>query len=156
MVSTRYDPTSKAFRLANSPFYLMAHADYRYHEDMEKVMAKRGLNKTIYRILTVLRETGAASVTTLSEVALTKRTTVSRIVERMNQMGLVTSAPQESDNRVTEVRMTPNGQEMLDALTPMIKRQFARATEGVSAADLDHLAATLKVISANLAKLAIE
>ena len=33
-----YDPSSPTFRLENSPFYLMAHADFKYHEDMDKVL----------------------------------------------------------------------------------------------------------------------
>lgn len=156
MINELFDPTSRAFRLATSPFYLMAHADFRYHEDMEIVMARRGLSKTIYRILTVLRETGAASVTDLSTIALTKRTTVSRVVDKMAKMGLVTTAPLASDQRVTEVKMAPKGTSVLNELTPMIRRQFERATEGVPAADLESLVRTLTHIGKNLARHPIE
>lgn len=156
MVSKKIDPTSPIFRLNNSPFYLIAHADFRYHEDMERVMAKRGLNKTVYRIMTVLRETTASSVSDLSRIALTKRTTVSRVVERMEKADLVTTASLPEDNRVTMVKITKKGKEALSDLTPIVKRQVVRALKDIPAKDVDHLVATLKIIGANLEKLSIE
>ena len=156
MGTKKFDPTDESFRLSGSPFYLMAHADYRYHAEMESVMAARGLNKTIYRILTVLRETRCSSVTELSEIALTKRATVSRIVERMVKMELVTTAPMPTDNRVTEVRMTDRGREALDELTPVVKRQVERAMRDIPADDVDHLVSTLQKIGANLRRSPLE
>ena len=60
-----YDPSSPNFRLENSPFYLMAHADFKYHEDMDIVLHKHGVSKPIYRVMTVLRDArfGAPSKT---------------------------------------------------------------------------------------------
>lgn len=156
MVGAQLDPTSRDFRLEWSPFYLIAHADFRYHEDMESVMSKHGLNMTMYRILTVLREEGAASVSDLSQIALTKRTTMSRIVDQMEAAGLVTKAPLASDNRVTMVTRSAKGSETLADLTPVAKRQIGRALQGLSKAEVDQMVGTLRKIVANLAKLSIE
>src|SRR4051812_33820718 len=57
-----YDPGDPGFTLVGSPFYLMAHADHKYHEDMDQVLIRRGMSKPIYRILTVLREHEPASI----------------------------------------------------------------------------------------------
>jgi DNA-binding MarR family transcriptional regulator len=151
-----YDPSSPAFRLENSPFYLMTHADFKYHEDMDKVLHKHGVSKPIYRVLTVLREQEPASIGAIAEAALTKRSTISRIIDRMVEQGLVSTEPNPDDNRVTEVRLTSMGQQTLRKLTPIVGRQLARAMEGVSNEDIDHLLRTLKKISANLSKLPIE
>lgn len=151
-----YDPSSPGFRLENSPFYLMAHADYKYHEDMDKVLHKHGVSKPIYRIMTVLREHQPASIGALAEVALTKRSTVSRIIDRMLEQGLVTTEPNPEDNRITEVTLTPAGQQTLRKLTPIVGRQFVRATEGISDRDIAQLLKTLQKISHNLSKLPIE
>jgi DNA-binding MarR family transcriptional regulator len=151
-----YDPSSSGFRLENSPFYLMAHADYKYHEDMDKVLHKHGVSKPIYRIMTVLREHQPASIGALAEVALTKRSTVSRIIDRMLEQGLVTTEPNPEDNRITEVTLTPAGQQTLRKLTPIVGRQFVRATEGISDRDIAQLLKTLQKISHNLSKLPIE
>ncbi len=151
-----YDPTSPGFRLENSPFYLIAHADFKYHEDMDKVLHKHGVSKPIYRILTVLRERAPASIGTIAEAALTKRSTVSRIIDRMVEQGLVTTEPNADDNRITDVTLTTAGQQTLRKLTPIVGRQFDRAMEGVSNRDIAHLLRTLHKISANLSKLPIE
>lgn len=151
-----HDPNNTGFRLDHSPFYLMAHADYKYHEDMDKVLHKHGVSKPIYRIMTVLREHQPASIGALAEVALTKRSTVSRIIDRMIEQGIVTTAPNAQDNRVTEVTLTPAGQQTLKTLTPIVGRQFVRAMEDISDRDIAHLLRTLQKISQNLSKLPIE
>lgn len=156
MIGNSFDPTKGEFRLANSPFYLIAHADFRYHAEMEEVMAKRGVTKTIYRILTVLRETRCSSVTELSEIALTKRATVSRVVDRMVKSGLVSTAPMPTDNRVTEVRLTDKGREVLDELTPIVKRQLERALTDIPEAELQRFIGTLQAICSNLSKSHLE
>ena len=151
-----YDPSNPTFRLENSPFYLMAHADFKYHEDMDKVLHKHGVSKPIYRVMTVLRERQPASIGAIAEAALTKRSTVSRIIDRMIEQGLVTTEPNAEDNRITEVTLTAAGQDKLHKLTPIIGRQLARALEGVSARDIAHLLQTLRRVGANLSKLPIE
>ncbi len=151
-----FDPSSDAFRLESSPFYLIAHADFMYHDAMERTLDNHGITKSTYRILTVLRESQPCSVTYIADTALIKRTTVSRIVDRMVQMSLVTTGHGGGDGRVTEVRMTTEGRTLLDKLTPMIARLFERATEGLTHAELTRLVATLQIISANLSRSPLE
>jgi MarR family transcriptional regulator, organic hydroperoxide resistance regulator len=151
-----FNPSSDVFRLSSSPFYLIAHADFMYHDAMEKILAKHGITKSTYRILTVLREAQPCSVTYLADTALIKRTTVSRIIERMVQMNLVTTAQGGDDGRVTEVRMTAEGKDLLDRLTPMIGRLIERATEGLTHAELTRLVGTLQIMSANLSRSPLE
>ncbi|MFP5457015.1 MAG: MarR family winged helix-turn-helix transcriptional regulator, partial [Alphaproteobacteria bacterium] len=64
--------------------------------------------------------------------------------------------PNAEDNRITEVRLTEEGRQLLAKLTPIVGRQFVRAMEGVSDRDLGVLLRTLQKISANLSKLPIE
>lgn len=151
-----YDPSSPTFRLENSPFYLIAHADFKYHEDMDKVLHKHGVSKPIYRVMTVLREHQPASIGAIAEAALTKRSTISRIIDRMIEQGLVTAEPNPEDNRITEVTLTSAGEQMLRKLTPIVGRQFMRAMDGINNRDIAHLLRTLQKISANLSKLPIE
>jgi DNA-binding MarR family transcriptional regulator len=74
----------------------------------------------------------------------------------MLEQGLVSTEPNPEDNRITEVTLTPAGQQTLRKLTPIVGRQFVRATDGVSDRDIAHLLKTLQKISANLSKLPIE
>ncbi|MXO64952.1 MarR family winged helix-turn-helix transcriptional regulator [Altericroceibacterium endophyticum] len=151
-----YDPGEAGFKLARSPFYLMAHADHKYHDDMDAVLAKRGMSKSIYRIMTVLRETEPASIGEITEDALLKRSTVSRIVDRMLESGFVVTAPAEEDARITQVSLTEAGHAQLREMTPIINRQFVRATQGIAEEELAQLVKTLQKIGENLSKSPIE
>ncbi len=151
-----YDPSSSSFKLSRSPFYLMAHADFRYHEDMNAMLEEHGVTKSMYRILTVLRERDPASISWLAEHALIKRNTVSRIIEKMVQVEMVEVAPDPNDNRVTEVRLTRTGRKLLDQLTPIVARQAQRAMAGITPEAVRQLVATLQQITMNLESSALE
>ncbi len=149
-------PAHPEFRLAISPFYLMAHADFDYHEDMSMVLEKYGVNRSMYRIMTVLREHESANIGFLAERSLTKRNTASRIVERMVSKELVKAFPNPNDSRVTEVVLTQRGKDLLNSLTPIVGRQFQRAIDGIDNEELEHLVLVLQKISGNLSRLPIE
>jgi DNA-binding MarR family transcriptional regulator len=110
----------------------------------------------MYRILTVLREYQPANIGFIADASVTKRSTVSRLIERMVQMGLASTSVGEDDNRVTQVSLTQAGHDLLATLTPVVGRQFLRAMAGVSNAELAQLISTLQKICSNLDKLAIE
>jgi MarR family transcriptional regulator, organic hydroperoxide resistance regulator len=149
-------PAHPEFRLAISPFYLMAHADFDYHEDMSTVLEKHGVNRSMYRIMTVLREHESANIGFLAERSLTKRNTASRIVERMVAKELVRAFPNPEDSRVTEVVLTQRGKDLLNSLTPIVGRQFQRAIDGIDNEELEQLVKVLQKISNNLNRLPIE
>lgn len=149
-------PANPEFRLATSPFYLMAHADFDYHEDMSTVLEKYGVNRSMYRIMTVLREHESANIGFLAERSLTKRNTASRIIERMVAKELVSAFPNPHDSRITEVVLTQRGKDMLDSLTPIVGRQFQRAVDGITNEELEQLVLVLQKISSNLNRLPIE
>jgi DNA-binding MarR family transcriptional regulator len=149
-------PAHPEFRLSISPFYLMAHADFDYHEDMSTVLEKYGVNRSMYRIMTVLREHESANIGFLAERSLTKRNTASRIVERMVAKRLANAFPNPNDSRVVEVVLTQHGKDMLNSLTPIVGRQFQRAIDGINNEELEHLVLVLQKISSNLNRLPIE
>ncbi len=149
-------PAHPEFRLGLSPFYLMAHADFDYHEDMSTVLEKHGVNRSMYRIMTVLREHESANIGFLAERSLTKRNTASRIIERMVAKELVKAFPNAEDSRITDVTLTQRGKDLLNSLTPIVGRQFQRAIDGVNNEELEQLVLVLQKISNNLRRLPIE
>jgi DNA-binding MarR family transcriptional regulator len=149
-------PAHPEFRLGISPFYLMAHADFDYHEDMSTVLAKHGVDRSIYRIMTVLREQQPANIGLLAERSLMKRNTASRVIERMVERGLVSATENLSDSRVTDVVLTQRGRELLNVLTPIVGRQFQRAVAGIGEEGLEQLVVLLQQVCRNLTRSPIE
>src|SRR6056297_1776838 len=83
------DPASDDFNLFASPMYLMAHVDFQFHEDVDKVIAKLGLSRTQYRLMTVLAHRGRLNIGELSTYALLKRSTSSHALVAMRRKNWV-------------------------------------------------------------------
>lgn len=151
-----HDPGSPQFRLLSSPFYLIALADFRFHEDLDKVLSRLGIDRSTYRVLTVLWDESPATIKDVAERALLKRSTASRIVDRMREDGLVTTSVNDEDNRLTNVDLSARGTEIVENAMRYGSRQLHRALDGVSDQEVVALVALLQRITANLSKLAIE
>lgn len=144
------------FNLFNSLFYLIAHADFHYHEDLDKVMAKHGVDRTTYRLLSVMNQMGRANIKELCQHALVKRSTGGRAIERMRDKRLVKTSPNKDDLREMDVELTPIGEQLARQLREVTGRQLLRATNGLSASDLKELTRMLEHIGTNLSRLPIE
>jgi len=151
-----FDPADPKFDLFSSPFYLIAHADYTYHDDLDKAIAKHGVDRTRYRLLTILMRTGPINIRDLSSFGLMKRSTVSRAVERMRKEGWVTLNLDENDNRHTNVELTQAGRDLAKKVMRLGSRQWQRSVEGLDQEQLEQLVSLLKHLVGNLSKLPIE
>ncbi|MEJ8566287.1 MarR family winged helix-turn-helix transcriptional regulator [Elongatibacter sediminis] len=150
------DPAKADFDLFSSPFYLIAHADFKFHEDLDKAIAKYGLDRATYRLLTVLMRRSPISIKDLSTLALLKRSTASRALERMRREGWVEHSLNKTDNRITDVYLTHSGRELSERVMQLGSRQLKRAVEGLEEKDMMRLVILLQTLVRNLSKLPIE
>lgn len=150
------EPSDPKFNLFRSLFYLIAHADFKYHEDLDKVMTKEGVDRTTYRLLTVLMQEGPANIKVVCEHALLKRSTGGRAIERMKRKGWVETELNSEDRRETDVELTPAGKKVTRSLMEVTSRQLHRAINGFSAAELRRFDDMLVRVIANLSRLPIE
>ncbi|MDT8319385.1 MAG: MarR family transcriptional regulator [Xanthomonadales bacterium] len=150
------DPAKRDFDLFLSPFYLVAHADFKYHEDLDKAIAKFGLDRATYRLLTVLMRRSPINIKTLATLALLKRSTASRALDRMRRDGLVKHYLNKDDNRITDVHLTEEGRDLAEKVMQLGSRQVKRAVEGLDEAQLQELTVLLRHLVNNLSKLPIE
>lgn len=79
-------------------------------------------------VLQQLAEAGACSINALAERTFTHQSSVSVVVRRLMERGLVSRRPSEVDGRRVEVSLTPEGRELLRAAPPMAQ---ARLIEGL-------------------------
>ena len=155
-VPRHMDPADPSFNLFTSPFYLIAHADFKYHEDLDKVMAKYGVDRTTYRLLTVLMQEGPANIKVVCEHALLKRSTGGRAIERMRDKGWVKTTLNPTDHRVTDVELTPTAKKITHDLQQVTSRQLHRAMDGLTVTELRNFDSMLLRIVKNLSRLPIE
>ncbi|MWV29056.1 MarR family winged helix-turn-helix transcriptional regulator [Aurantiacibacter rhizosphaerae] len=98
------------FDFSKWPFYWLARADRTYLTLIEKALARVGLDVPSWRVLMILHGQQTASVSEISEHAIVKLSTMTKIIQRMQVEGLVTSGPSEEDRRVTIVTITEEGE----------------------------------------------
>lgn len=146
----RYIPSSEEFCYEEFPFYWLARVQGIYIQQMEKALKKIGTDIPTWRVLFILKEQGKCSVSEISIHAITKLSTVTRIVYRMKAEGLIETNTHAEDGRVTEVSVTEKGQNLLVQAQKCTEKIFARSFDNISEGQLLKLNQTLEQIFKNL------
>ncbi|CAL94552.1 MarR family winged helix-turn-helix transcriptional regulator [Azoarcus olearius] len=118
--------------------YLLAQASSRISHEFHREVNEAGLSVTEWRVLASLSGSAGESIGSLSQLALTKQPTLSKVVQRMEQEGLVSRTRVKADRRQTVVVLTPKG---------------LRLTEGLRERALQHQAAVLQPFGADNARM---
>lgn len=103
-----------------------------------------GLTGAQLFVLQQLEEAGARSMNELAERTLTHQSSVSVVVSRLAERGLVTRAPSASDARRTEIALSPRGRAMLRRAPVTVQSQLVAGLRKLPAARLRALAAALE------------
>lgn len=138
------------FDLRSWPFYWITRSNNAYLSTLEGVLKQNQLDVPQWRVLMLLHGDQARSVTYLAKEAIIKLSTMTRIVQRMGQEGLVKTRPWEDDNRVTEVVLTPKGDKARTRAQSAAFDVFAKAFEGISDRKIAALNKTLERVLSNL------
>jgi DNA-binding MarR family transcriptional regulator len=149
--NTRFLSESKEFRYEKFPFYWLAHTHAIYVVEMEKVLKKLGTDMPTRRVLMMLRLHGTASISDLSKHAIIKMSTLTRIVQRMRDEGLVETRTNSEDARITDVAMTAKGEELVDRIQNATEKIYVKGYENLTDAQLENLMRTLQTIFHNFA-----
>jgi MarR family transcriptional regulator for hemolysin len=90
---------------------------------------------------------------TQSELALElelQQATVVRLVDRMEEVGLIERRPDPKDRRVNLLFLTPRGTEQADLVRLIADRMRKHIFHGIDANEMDRAAAMLDRVAANL------
>ena len=148
------DPASPDFRLDGSPFYWLTRVSGRYLLAMERRLKAIGMDVPRWRVLMILAEQEPAAITTLSEASVVKLATMTRIVQRMEAAGLVTTATSPTDGRVTEAAMTEAGRHALARVRTEGSRVYNHAFEGLAGAEVEAMIGQLRRLFDSLDRIA--
>jgi MarR family transcriptional regulator, organic hydroperoxide resistance regulator len=146
----RGDPAFADFRLEHSPLYLLVRAAGRYSLDMGTALKASGMDLLSWRALMTLNEESPRSVSEIAERSVTRLSTMTRVVQRLEKKNLVRLSRRTSDARVTEVRLTPRGTQALESVRGVASRIYNQAVGQLSAAQIETLNALMRQIFVNL------
>lgn len=129
-------PGDEHFDLQNWPFYWITQAYGRYISSMEQTLKSVELDIPRWRVLILLEGDQARSISYLATEAITKLSTMTRIVQRMQDDGLVTTRQRATDQRVTEVLLSGNGRRARLLALRQAEATYVRSFRDIPAADL--------------------
>ncbi|MVU80459.1 MarR family transcriptional regulator [Nocardia sp. ET3-3] len=113
-----------------------------YYGDFTAAAASENLTAIQGKTLTVLRR-GPIAMRALAEIMACDASNVTGIIDRLEKRGLVRREPSASDRRVTNLVITPEGEQLSDA----IRAKMHTTRDGLnrlSAEDQAHLSTLLK------------
>lgn len=111
-----------------------------------------GVTATQLNVLKLLEEIGELSLSELSRRLAAQNSTVTGIVDRMVQAGLVLREQSAEDRRVWRIRMTPRGAE-LAAKTQVLPWDLLRtALASLDRREKEQLVTTLQKVAAHVAR----
>lgn len=149
----KYNPASECFDIHEFPFYWVARVNALYSVEMEKTLKPMGMDIARWRVAAILQFNGPSSISELAIHAIGKLPTITKIVYRMRDAGLVEVNASESDGRVAIVSLTEEGHEKVDAvLQATTKKVFSRAFKGFSEPQIKKTNELLKRLFVNLSE----
>jgi DNA-binding MarR family transcriptional regulator len=144
-------PGPAAFTLDRHIFYLFGQIYGRRDQQLARSLRPFRLAVPEWRVLAALLDLGASTINRLADVTVVDRTTLSRVLDRMERRGLVARARLAADKRSYEIRLAPAGRAMLRRIWPAMAYHNQRAVAGFSAAELERLRRLLRKMIANVA-----
>ena len=148
--ASRSRPDEYEFNFRDWPFYWLARVDRQYHSVLERVLARISLDIPSWRVLMILHSIGTASVSEIAEHSIVKLSTMTKIIQRMEAEGFVSSAPAEHDRRVTMVTITAKGEEKGRAAWVESEKIKDRVFAGIALEDRDQMIGLLRKLSGQL------
>jgi DNA-binding MarR family transcriptional regulator len=121
----------------------------------ERVRTK-GITRPQWRVLGLLNRFGGSTQVALAEMMDVEPITLGRMIDRLQDAGLVERRADPADRRAWRIHLTPKGEANLVELKPTALALYDDAVSGLSAEQQAELEAMLNVIRSNLTRRAPE
>ena len=108
---------------------LLAQASHLISAEFHQIVLANSFSVTEWRVLASLLGEDGLSVGRLSEISVTKQPTVTRLLVQLEQKGIVERFGDETDRRITLVRITDEGEKIIAHLTQQAKEHERRVLQ---------------------------
>ena len=144
------DASTKAFELREFVPYLIARVGTLMEMSFTPDLKKAGITIDMWRVLMVLHFNGALTLIDLSRITGVKTPTLSRLVGRMIEKGLVSRRRSTGDTRTVQVALKDRGEALFQDLWPTGSGLQDLVIAELSASDVASLKRMLRDIEAKL------
>ncbi len=111
-----------------------------------------GVTRPQWQVLVLLKRHEGINQGGLAELLEVEPITIGRMVDRLQEAGLVERRPDPADRRAWRLHSTERAAELLDQLRPMAQDMMALAYDGLSEEDQAHIIASLERVRQNLSR----
>ena len=130
--------------------YLLNRAGARIATAFGEEMRPLGASLQMWRVLAALREKDGRRMGDLSLTPSIEVSTLTRLVDTMEQKGLVARRRDAADSRAVLLHVTPAGRRLTRRILPIAERYETVALKGFGAAEADSLKAALRRLYGNM------
>lgn len=123
--------------------YLLARSSSKASAAFHAQLAELGVPVTTWRVLASLYPAATVGISALAQSCMTKQSTMTRKIDRMEQDGLVLRQPSTSDRRRVRVHLTDRGRRLAKDLTDRAKAHEAHLLGATDPQEISALKATL-------------
>ena len=134
--------------------YLLNRAGARIATAFGEEMRPLGASLQMWRVLAALREQDGRRMGDLSLTTSIEVSTLTRLVDNMEQKGLVARRRDAQDSRAVLLHVTPAGRRLSRRILPIAERYEAVALKGFGVGEAASLKAALRRLYANMDDLA--
>jgi DNA-binding MarR family transcriptional regulator len=147
---------AEGFRLDDCVGYLVKHTYRAMHEHVEAAFASRGVTFQQWVVLMRLRDGLASTVSELCRDAAHDSGAMTRLIDQLEQRGLIERQRIAQDRRVINLRLTAAGRKLAESLIPVTVDTLNFALDGFSRAEVKQLQDLLQRILTRLRKFDVE
>ena len=134
--------------------YLLNRAGARIATAFGEEMRRLGISLQAWRVLAALREKDGRRMGDLSTTTSIEVSTLTRLVDNMEENGLVARRRDANDTRAVLLHVTAAGRRLTRRILPIAERYEKVALKGFDAAEAAALKAALRRLYANMDDLA--
>ena len=111
-----------------------------------------GVTRPQWQVLTLLRQHAGSHQGALAEMLDVEPITLGRMIDRLQEAGMVERRADPADRRAWRIHLTEKGDEQVELLVPYGRQTLDVALEGVPAEEREQLIATLAKVRNNLSR----
>jgi DNA-binding MarR family transcriptional regulator len=115
-----------------------------------------GVTRPQWRMLSTLKRHEGSNQGALADLMDVEPITLCRMVDRLEESGLVERRANPADRRAWQLYLTPKGQALMDELRPLALSLFDDALDGLDAEAQSALFAALETVQSNLSRRPVE
>lgn len=112
----------------------------------------QGITRAQWRVLGLLHRFGGCTQVNLAEMMDVEPITAGRMIDRLQEAGLVERRADPADRRAWRIHLTLNGESKLEELRPTALSLFEDAVSGLDDSQQAQLEAMLNVMRSNLTR----